>query len=474
MPDIPTILHGPATEIIRSIADGEFSAAEAVRVHLEHIDRLQPRLNAFVDVRREGALADARAQDEAATRGVPRGSLGGLPVTVKSAIEVTGLRCETGSPTRKGVIAATDAVVVARLRAAGAIVLGTTNVAEMLMGYESDNPLHGRTSNPWNVDFTPGGSSGGESAAIAAGCSAGGIGSDGGGSIRVPAHFTGICGLKPTPGRIPGTGHQPACLGPFCLIGVVGPMARTVQDVYQLFRVIAGWEPGDPMAVPLPVRSLASALDGRAFRVGFFEDDGRTMVTPETRAAVRAAAQAAERAGHHVTPFRPDGLDRARQLWDVFFAEVGLLLLGETLEGAERGLPILKAFLKGNAPLPPLTSTGFIHAWIDRDEVRAGLLRQMETYQVLICPVAAIPAFRHGERTWTVDGTEVGYLDAMSYTHWFNILGNPAVVVPVGKSVDGLPIGVQVVGRPYEEEVILAVAAQIERDVGGYVRPPIS
>ena len=135
--------------------------------------------------------------------------------------------------------------------------------------------------------------------------------------------------------------------------------------------------------------------------------------------------RAAERAGHHVEPFRPDDLDRARQLWDIFFAEVGLLLLGETLEGVERGLPILKAFLKGKSPLPPLTSAGFIHAWIDRDELRANLLRQMETYRVLICPVAAVPAFRHGERTWEVDGTKVDYLDAMSYTHWFNILGNP-------------------------------------------------
>jgi Asp-tRNA(Asn)/Glu-tRNA(Gln) amidotransferase A subunit family amidase len=468
------LLHQPATEIIRAVASGDVSAAEIVRAHLEQIERLAPELNAFVDVRREAAVADARAQDEAAARGARRGPLGGLPVTVKSAIEVAGLRCETGSPSRKDVVAAGDAVVVARLRAAGAIVLGTTNVAEMLMGYESDNPLHGRTSNPWGLDRTPGGSSGGESAAIAAGCSAGGIGSDGGGSIRVPAHFTGICGLKPTPGRIPATGHQPPCLGPFCLIGVVGPMARTVHDLYEMFRVIAGPDSGDPMAAPVPVRSLDEALGDRPIRVGFFEDDGRTMVTAETRLAVRAAADAAARAGHHVDAFRPEGLDKARQLWNIFFAEVGLVLLGETLEGAERGLPILKAFLKGDTPLPPLTSPGFLHAWIDRDEARANLLQQMETYKVLICPVASIPAFRHGERKWTVDGAEVEYLDAMTYTHWFNTLGNPAVVVRVGKSPEGLPIGVQIVGRPFEEEVVLAVAAQIERAVGGYVRPPIS
>ena len=251
-------------------------------------------------------------------------------------------------------------------------------------------------------------------------------------------------------------------------------MARTVRDLYELFRVVAGWEPGDPMAVPLPATDLADALGGRSLKIGYFEDDGRVAVTPETRAAVLAAAGALERAGHHVERWRPDGLDRARRLWDIFFAEAGLLLLAETLQGAERGLPILEAFLKGAAPLPPLTSLGFMHAWIDRDEVRAQLLRQMESHRVFVCPVAAVPAFRHGERSWRVGGADVGYLDAMSYTQWFNILGNPAAVVPVGRSPEGLPIAVQVVGRPFEEEIVLAVAAQIEREAGGYVRPPVS
>src|SRR5688500_1077134 len=341
MPNTNSVLHQPATETIRAVASGDMAAADVVRAHLEQIDRLEPQLNAFVDIRHEGALADARAQDDAAARGIARGPLGGLPVTVKSAIEVSGLRCETGSPSREGVLAATDAVVVARLRAAGAIVLGTTNVAEMLMGYESDNPLHGRTVNPWGLEFTPGGSSGGESSAIAAGCSAGGVGSDGGGSLRVPAHFTGVCALKPTPGRVPATGHQPPCLGPLGLFAVAGPMARTVGDLYELFRVLAGWDPADPMAAPVPVAALDRVLQGRPLRIGVFDDDGRTMVTAETRAAVRAAGGALERAGHHVEPFRPDGLDRARQLWDVFSAEAGLLMLDDAMHGAGRGLLIL-------------------------------------------------------------------------------------------------------------------------------------
>jgi Asp-tRNA(Asn)/Glu-tRNA(Gln) amidotransferase A subunit family amidase len=461
----------PATEIVRLVAAGEISASDVVQAHLDAITRLNPRLNAFVDLRAEMALAEARAQDAATARGKPRGALGGLPVTVKSAIGVAGLRCETGSPARQGIIAREDAVVVSRMRAAGAIVLGTTNVANMLMAYESDNPLHGRTTNPWAVDRTPGGSSGGEAAAIAAGCSAGGIGSDGGGSIRVPAHFSGICGLKPTPGRVPSTGHEPACLGPFSLIGVVGPMARTVADVEAIFQVVSGWNGADPMSAPVAVRPV-DRVSAPAWRIGYFEHDGMTPVTPETRAAVRTAAQAASAAGYDVHPFLPTGLARVRELWEMFFAEVGALLLAETLHGAERELPILQEFARRAGPREALTALRLTTAWIDRDLARAELLREMETYRVLLCPVAAVPAFRHGERAWTVDGTSVHYLDAMTYTQWFNVLGNPAASVPVGRSLEGLPIGVQVVGRPHEEELVLSIAATIERGCGGYVPPP--
>jgi len=465
---LPLLLR-PATDLLRAVSTGDLSATALVQAHLDQIDRLDPSLNAFVEVRHEAALAEARAQDDALAAGLARGPLGGLPITIKSAVEVTGLKCETGSPSRRGAVAEQDAVVVARLRAAGAIVVGSTNVADMLMGYESDNPLYGRTNNPWALDRTPGGSSGGESAAIAAGCSAGGIGSDGGGSIRVPAHFTGICGLKPTPGRIPGTGHQPACLGPFSLLGVVGPMARTVADVAAIFSVVAGWDDSDPMAAPVP---LAPAHGPAGFRIGYFEDDGRMPVTHDTREAVRAAAKAAAGAGYIVEPFRPSSLDRARELWELFFCQVALEVLREPLAGAERELPILKEFLKRGEPAP-LTGLALTTAWMERDQVRADLVRQMGRHRVLICPVTSMPAFKHGERSWTIDGSVVEYLDAMSYTQWFNILGNPAAVVPVRLSAEGLPIGVQVVGRPYDEEIVLQVASAIEKECGGYSPPPV-
>src|SRR5262249_52379566 len=278
---------------------------------------------------------------------------------------------------------------------------------------------HGRTSSPWDRDRTPGGSSGGESAAIAACCSAGGIGSDGGGSIRVPAHFTGIRGLKPTPGRIPGAGPPPACLGPLFLLGPVGPKGRAIADVDAMFRVVAGWDDADPMAVPLGAASRESTPK-TGFRVGFFEDDGRAPVTPETRAAVRAAAEAAARAGYEVEGFRPTGLDRAHELWEVFFCQVALVVLKDPLQGPEVELPILEEYLKQCAT-PTLTGPGLTNAWVDRDVVRADILRQMHTHRVLICPVTSMPAFKHGERRWTIDGRDVGYLDAMSYTVWFNI-----------------------------------------------------
>jgi Asp-tRNA(Asn)/Glu-tRNA(Gln) amidotransferase A subunit family amidase len=462
-------VHSPAIELVTRVASGECSAVEIVTSHLQQIARVNPALNAFVQVRSEEALAEAAAQDAAAVRGLGRGLLGGLPITIKSAIDVAGMRCETGAPSRAGTIASVDATLVRRLRAAGAIVIGTTNVAEMLMAYESDNPLYGRTANPWDPARTAGGSSGGEAAAIASGCSAGGVGSDGGGSVRVPAHFCGICGLKPTPGLIPSTGHRPPCMGPFALIGVVGPMARTVGDVSLLLRVMAGADWEDPMAAPF---ELPVAGDPSELRIGFFEHDDATPVTRETAEAVANAARAASSAGYPVERFLPSALDRARTLWGVFFAKAGGTLLHGALHGAERTLPILEEFAAGNAGSLTLGEGELLRAWMDRDTARAELLREMERYQVLLCPVASVPAFRHGEREWSIEGRHVSYLSAMSYTQWFNILGNPAAVVPVGRSPEGLPIGVQVVGRPYEEQRVLAVAAAIERECGGY-QPPV-
>ncbi|MGB0078945.1 MAG: amidase, partial [Candidatus Sulfotelmatobacter sp.] len=345
---------------------------------------------------------------------------------------------------------------------------------ELLMAWETDNLLHGRSNNPWDLERTPGGSSGGEAAAIAAGMSAGGVGSDGGGSIRVPAHFCGICGLKPTPGRIPATGHYPESAGPFALIGVVGPMARSIADLKVLFEVMEGPDSGDTCAAPVPLRWPTEA-EARTLRVGYFEDDGRTPVTAETRRAVRTVAEALRSAGFQVEHFRPDGLEEARQLWHQLFLVAGGMLLRPMFKGRESDLsPILKQFLEWSAAEPPLTGEALLGVWIERDRLRARFLRQMQQYEILLCAAAAIPAFRHGERSWQVEGKTVHYLDAWSYTEFFNLLGNPAVVVPVGHSSEGLPIGVQIVGRPWEDEQVLAVAAVLEKECGTWKIPPLA
>jgi Asp-tRNA(Asn)/Glu-tRNA(Gln) amidotransferase A subunit family amidase len=464
------ILLAPATEQLELIRTGQISVAELAEAHIRQIERLNPVLNALVDFDADRVRAQAKELD-AATQ--PRGALHGLPVTVKSSIATAGHRCEIGSLLNKGEIPAKDAEVVARLRAAGALILGTTNCPEFLMAYETANLLHGQTRNPWDLERTPGGSSGGESAAIAAGLSAAGLGSDSGGSVRVPAHFTSICALKPTPGRIPGRGHLPPCVGPFSILGAIGPMARTIADVSLLFRTLSGQDRLDPVSAPVALRK--PALDDlRQNTIGFFEDDGLAPVTNETRAAVNAAAQALRDTGFHVEPFRPRTLEQLRRLWWKFFVQCGEMFYAPMIAGKEDRLsPIFKEFLSVARAQAPLSAAALLAAWAELDILRAKTLEEMSNFPVLLCPVASIPAFRHGEREWTIAGRTVAYLDAVRQTQWFNTLAAPAAVVPVGKSPEGLPIGVQIVARPFEDEMALGIAAFVDAAFG-YQPPPIA
>jgi len=468
----PTFLS--AVEMCTNVRSKRISPVELAEAHLAKIERLNPRLNAFIQIEPELVRQQARNAESAVMRGGELGPLHGVPVSIKASIDVAGMKCEAGTRIRAGYVAQKDAPLVERLRRIGAVILGMTNTPELLMAWETDNALYGRTNSPWDLDRTPGGSSGGESAAIASGMSAGGIGSDGGGSIRVPAHFSGICGLKPTPGRIPSTGDFPPSGGPFALIGVVGPMARTVADLRVLFEVIQGPDDGDPCAAPVPLCWPASD-ELKQLKIGYFEDDGHTPVTAEIRSAVRTAADALQHAGFQVEPFRPEGLEPARILWKKFFVKMGGMLIAPMFAGREQDAnPILKQFLEWSAAEPRLSEHDVIDAWIQRDMLRAHFLEQMRNYPVLLCPPAAIPAFRHGERNWTVERRKVEYLDAWSYTEWFNLLGNPAAVVPITHSEQGLPVGVQIVGRPWEEEQVLSIAAIVESACNGWRVPPIS
>jgi Asp-tRNA(Asn)/Glu-tRNA(Gln) amidotransferase A subunit family amidase len=453
------------------IRNRKLSPVELVQAHLDRIEKVNPKINAYVQLDEDRALTAARLAETAVMRKDDSGPLRGVPISIKSAMDVAGMRCEAGTKLRAGYVAVEDAPLIRRLRNAGAIILGVTNTPELLMAWETDNLLYGRTNNPWDLSRTAGGSSGGESAAIASGCSAGGVGSDGGGSIRVPAHFCGICGLKPTPGRVPATGHFPQSVGPFALLGVVGPMARTVADLKLLFEVMQGPDLGDPSAAPVPVR-WHDHNQLKRIRIGYFEDDGRTQVTPETRKAVQNAAQALRSAGFEVEPFLPDGLEKARKLWWKFFGIAGGLLLGPMTRGHEAELsPILKEFNRWVAAEQSHSAQSLLDTWIDRDLVRMQIFEQMEKFPVLLCPVASLPAFHHGERRWQIEGKTVEYLDAWSYCEWFNLLGMPAATVPLASSAEGLPIGVQIAARPWEEELVLSVAAILEAECGAGKRP---
>jgi len=454
-------------EVAEKIRTKEISPREVIEGHLELIQKLQPKLNAFVHVDAEGARRQAQAAEESVLRGDAPGALHGVAISIKSCIDVAGWPCPAGSRLRADYVACEDAVLVARLRAAGAILIGNTNVPEYLMAYETDNALSGKTSNPWALSRSAGGSSGGEAAAIASGCSMGGVGSDGGGSVRVPAHFCGISGLKPTPGRIPSTGHYPRGAGAFAWLGVVGPTARTVADVRALFDVMKGPDADD---------ALSSAIEARTFgegelagmRVGILESNALGVVTRETNEAVeRAASLLAEQ--FHVEPFALKGLEQAIELWWFFFGPMIAHLFGPMVEGRETELsPMFREYMAVASLKIAPTVDELVGACVKRDILRAKIIKQMRDVPILLSPVCAAPAFRHGEGNWQPG---CGYRDTMRHAQWLNLTGFPGVSVPMGYSAEGLPIGVQVIGRPNEDELVLAVAEILETARGKFEAP---
>lgn len=462
-----------AHQMAQMVRRRQVSPTELLQAHLDRIEKLNPLLNAFAHLDPDGAKRQAAAVEQRIMENGPLGPLPGVPLSIKSSIAVAGLRCESGSLLRKGHVPDQDAPLVTRLRAAGAVILGTTNVPEFLQAAETDNLLYGRTNNPWNLERTPGGSSGGEAAAIGSGCSAAGIGSDAGASIRVPAHFCGLCAFCPTPGRIPATGQFPAVAGHLGLVFVVGPLARTVADLELIFQAVSGPEPGDPRSVPVEVRALPDEVLQNT-RIGYFQEAGGAPVTEETGQAVEQVATALREEGSQVVFLRPSGSKTARQLWWTFVGLAGGRYFRQLVHNRESELsPILSEFLSMTNK-EPLSLEEFLQAWMERDLLRAQFLAQLQETPILICPVCAIPAFGHGERSWRVRGRELGYLEILIYTMWFSILGVPSAVVPVAYSADGLPVGVQIVGRPFEDERVLKVAAQLEKLCGGWKAPPLA
>ena len=364
------------------------SPVELVEAHLRQIEKLNPKLNAFVVLTAERARDDARQAEAAVMRGERLGALHGVPVTVKDSFDLAGHPTLCGSKFRIGHRADRDSAAAGRLRAAGAIVLGKTNCPEFLNNYETDNLITGRTNNPWDLERTPGGSSGGESAAIASFCSAGGIGSDGGGSIRIPAHCCGIAGLKPTPGRVSAAGHFPEIAHPGGLLGVGGPMARTAQDVRILFSALAGYDTQDPFSAPVPVRNP----DIAGLKVGLMEQFYDVPVQPVMRDAVRKAGAALELMKIPVEPFRPSGFERAPNLWWFFFGQLPARGIQKSIAGREQdahwtGTDFMRAALKEPEP----TAQSLLDNLAARDRMRSALLRQMGNFRSCCCRLAAFP-----------------------------------------------------------------------------------
>jgi amidase len=462
--------YASLAEVSSLLRAGQLSPLELLESHFTRIKELQPKLNAFVHLEPDAARATAITATEQLTRNIPIRPLHGIPLTIKSCLDVAGWPNSAGSLLRANETPSRSATIVDRLRAGGAILFGSTNTPEFLMAYETDNRLSGRTNNPWNLEYSSGGSSGGEAAAIASGCSFGGVGSDGGGSIRVPAHFCGICGLKPTPGRIPSTGHFPPGNNSYGWIGVVGPMARTAADLRVLFDVLAGPDSADALTVPAPIQEI-SADAARKIRIGILDPSAVGPATPESLAAVSRAAKLLEQSGFLVEPFRMHSLDRALDLWWFFFGTFISQLFAQATAGKEAQLsPIFLNYMNAACPDTPTTMLEFVAKSTARDFERARILKAMEAVPVLLSPVSSAPAFRHGEGTWRSPN---GYRETMRHSQWLNLAGLPGLTIPITTSADGLPIGVQLIGRPFSEELLLTIAESLELARGPWQPPPL-
>ena len=462
------LCHLPARELVRLMSAGTVSCREVIEAHLARIDAVNPRLNALVEAADpEQCLALADKADRSVAHGEPLGRAHGLPVVVKDVMRVAGLACSGGSAALRA-MAHEDATAVSRLRAEGAIVLGLTNVPEMGRGGESNNNLYGRTNNPYDLSRTPGGSSGGSAALVAAGAAALSVGSDGGGSIRQPCHNTGIAGLKPTHGRIPRSGSVFGdALGIFGPFNCYGPLARVVGDLFLGLSIMNGPDLRDPYAVPAPL-GHPDEVDLSALRVVAYLDDGISAPTDEVAAVVTSAAHATAEVAAVVEHAAPPCLDRTMDLlWKSVFLggdrgrgfEEDLAAMGATDPSEE-----LAEFLR-QAQQVEFTLTEARNRLVDIDAYRMEMLTFMADYDVIIGPAMPSPAKPHHH----------GLVEISDFSHMMvhNLTGWPAAVVRCGSSKEGLPIGVQVVARPWQDATALAVAAHLENVFGGWRPPPL-
>ena len=449
------------------VRQGALSAHEVVQAHLERIAGLNAELNAIVTLRDEGALADADRVDHDTERRADL-PLAGIPFTVKDLIATGGVRTTAGTPFLRGWVPAADATAVRRLREAGAILLGKTNCPEWGMFPYTRNSLFGATRNPIDLSLTPGGSSGGESAAVAARLSALGIGTDFGGSLRWPAHCTGVLALRPTAGRIPSTGQlptpsldEPLIPNEVTLQGrvqVIGPLARSVDDLELALRVMSGPDGWDPFAPPV---ELMGSRDARVANVAVWAGPPEPPAHPDVVAVVRAAGAALDTRGFDVDDEAPTMLEAAGPLYSELRATDRLQDVRRIVRGREDQLgDDVRAAIdaaeeherRGAGPEPAVL-------WEMRDRLRVEFEMYLNRHPVLVMPVATVPAYdADGEPPPAVPGREQTMWDVLGPSRLISLFGFPAASVPFGVSSEGLPIGVQVVGRPFREGEVLAVA----------------
>ncbi|MCJ2078467.1 amidase [Methylobacterium sp. E-016] len=452
------IVFSDATGLAALIRTRQVSPVEVVQAHLDRIAAVDPKVNAIVTLA-EGALAAAREAEEAVMAGKELRPLHGVPFTVKDSIDTAGVLTQRGSPIFAGRRPDADATSVARMKSAGGILLAKTNLPEFSYWIESDNLLSGRSNNPWDLDRTPGGSSGGESAAIAAGLSPLGLGTDLAISVRGPAAQTSIVALKPTHGRVPMTGIWPRAPRRFWH---VGPMARSIRDLALAFAQLAGPDGLDGFASHGgPFDAGAGIAPGRKLRVGWMVGPGFGPIDTEVAATVRAAADALAGEGHPVQEVRIPALERDFAL-DVFnklhVMEMKPAFREATAGHEDRMYRMARTMLS----LPDTSMADYVAAEQAAERLRDGYAAYFRDYDVLLTPVLPVPAHKHGIRDLVVDGETVDLTYLQGATVPLNVTGLPGVSMRFGTSREGLPIGVQLVGSWQAEATILHAAALLE------------
>ncbi len=472
-----------ALELAAAIRGRRLSAGDLVGVYLERIRRHNGALNAVCTLDEAAARQRAEQADAALARGELWGPLHGVPMTIKDALETAGLRTTGGHAPLKDYVPQRDAPAVARLRAAGAILLGKTNVPPLSADYRADNPIFGRTNNPWDLRRTPGGSTGGGAAAVAAGLSAFDVGSDLAGSVRTPAHFCGLFGLKATERRIPNAGHIPEPPGqPRAVrhMNVLGPLARSIDDVALLTKLLSGPSAEEPDVPPVPWQG-GEEKKLSACRFAWSNDFGGIPVTRDTKQAIAGLAAELARLGCVVEEGNPDGFDfdAAWETWgEIAIAEraaTGRERSAERVAALNATLGERWAVTRGSAKGVRADLGEYMVALNRRDVLIAALEKFFERFDAFLCPVTVSPAIPHVPFGTPIDVDEhqVPYFIAgTAYTCPFNLTGHPAVVLPLTRSKEGLPIGMQVVGRRWSEPQLLGLCTQLALVTGPFVPPP--